>query len=49
MTSTALYDDGGLLLDEEGVTIRRYYFPWAGAKPARVVDLIRAHVNGPEA
>lgn len=28
----ALYDDGGLLLDEGGLTIRRYYFPWAGAK-----------------
>ena len=27
-----LYDDGGLLLDEDGVTIRRYYFPWAGSK-----------------
>ncbi|BBZ10257.1 hypothetical protein [Mycobacterium branderi] len=28
----ALYDDGGLRLDEDGVTIRRYYFPWAGPK-----------------
>lgn len=28
----ALYDDGGLRLDENGVTIRRYYFPWAGPK-----------------
>jgi hypothetical protein len=27
-----LYDDGGLLLDQDGATIRRYYFPWAGAK-----------------
>jgi hypothetical protein len=26
------YDDGGLMLDEHGVTIRRYYFPWAGPK-----------------
>ncbi len=28
----ALYDDGGLRLDQDGVTIRRYYFPWAGPK-----------------
>lgn len=27
-----MYDDGGLLIDRDGVTIRRYYFPWAGAK-----------------
>jgi len=27
-----LYDDGGLQLDEDGLTIRRYYFPWAGPK-----------------
>jgi hypothetical protein len=30
--SDVLYDDGGLSLDEEGLTIRRYYFPWAGPK-----------------
>jgi hypothetical protein len=30
--SDILYDDGGLMLDEAGVTIRRYYFPWAGPK-----------------
>lgn len=28
----ALYEDTGLRLDEDGITIRRYYFPWAGAK-----------------
>ena len=28
----ALYEDAGLRLDENGITIRRYYFPWAGAK-----------------
>jgi hypothetical protein len=28
----ALYDDGGLRVDEDGVFIRRYYFPWAGPK-----------------
>jgi hypothetical protein len=27
-----LYDDGGLVLDEDGLTIRRYYFPSAAAK-----------------
>ena len=27
-----IYDDGGLLVDQDGLTIRRYYFPWAGAK-----------------
>ena len=32
VSGTVLYDDGGLLLDEDGVTIRRYYFPWAGSK-----------------
>lgn len=30
--SEVLYDDGGLLLDQDGLTIRRYYFPWAGPK-----------------
>lgn len=28
----ALYEDAGLRLDENGITIRRYYFPWAGTK-----------------
>ncbi|MGA8847813.1 MAG: hypothetical protein WB471_14455 [Nocardioides sp.] len=32
MTPESLYDDGSLLLDQTGLTIRRYYFPWAGAK-----------------
>jgi hypothetical protein len=27
-----LYDDGGVVLDDDGLTIRRYYFPWAGPK-----------------
>jgi hypothetical protein len=30
--SEALYEDRGLLLDADGITIRRYYFPWAGSK-----------------
>ena len=28
----ALYHDAGLVLDEDGITIRRYYFPLATAK-----------------
>jgi hypothetical protein len=28
----ALYEDAGLLLDEDGITIRRYYFPLATSK-----------------
>lgn len=27
-----MYEDAGLLLDEDGITIRRYHFPWAGPK-----------------
>lgn len=30
--SDVLYSDGGLSLDEDGLTIRHYYFPWAGPK-----------------
>ncbi|MEZ0353842.1 hypothetical protein [Mycobacterium sp. pR1184] len=30
--SEAWYEDSGLRLDEDGITIRRYYFPLAGAK-----------------
>jgi hypothetical protein len=28
----ALYQDARLTLDEDGITIQRYYFPWAGSK-----------------
>jgi hypothetical protein len=28
----ALYEDSGLRLDEDGITIRRYYFPLASPK-----------------
>lgn len=28
----ALYEDDGLLLDDGGITIRRYYFPLGGSK-----------------
>ncbi|OBK18309.1 hypothetical protein [Mycobacterium asiaticum] len=29
---TALYQDAGLTLDEDGITIHRYYFPFANSK-----------------
>lgn len=32
VAANVIYDDGGLLIDQDGLTIRRYYFPWAGAK-----------------
>jgi hypothetical protein len=35
----ALYDDGGLSLDEDGLTIRRCYFPWAGPKRIRYAEI----------
>lgn len=28
MTSTVLYDDGLIKLDEQSVTLRHYYLPW---------------------
>ncbi|MBW0016256.1 MAG: hypothetical protein JO236_01725 [Mycobacterium sp.] len=28
----ALYEDDGLVFDEDGITIRRYYFPFASSK-----------------
>lgn len=30
--SPGTYDDGGVRLDDTGVHVRRYYFPWAGSK-----------------
>lgn len=35
MSSRALYDDGKVLLDEAGITLRRYYFPIGTAKRIR--------------
>jgi hypothetical protein len=34
-----LYQDAGLLLDEEGITIRRYYFPLALSKRVAYADI----------
>lgn len=45
MPSRTLYDDGGLVLDDDGMTIRRYYFPWAGAKRIRYRDVRRVEVR----
>jgi hypothetical protein len=38
-----LYDDGTLLLDQDGVTIRRYYFPLARSK--RIPYAVIRHVH----
>jgi len=40
-----LYDDGGLMLDRDGLTIRRYYFPWAGPKCIAYTQVRRAEVR----
>jgi len=36
---TALYEDAGLMLDEDGITIRRYYFPFATPKRIAYSDI----------
>lgn len=36
---TALYADAGLALDEDGITIKRYYFPFANAKRIAYSDI----------
>jgi len=36
---TALYQDAGLTLDEDGITIRRYYFPFATSKRIAYRDI----------
>ncbi|OSC43038.1 hypothetical protein [Mycobacterium decipiens] len=35
----ALYEDAGLTLDEDGITIRRYYFPFASSKRVAYSDI----------
>lgn len=39
MTRHNHYNDDGLVLDDEGLTILHYYFPWAGRKRIHYVDL----------
>ncbi len=36
---TALYEDAGLTLDDDGITIRRYYFPFATPKRIAYGDI----------
>jgi hypothetical protein len=36
---SALYQDAGLTLDEDGITIRRYYFPFATPKRIAYSDI----------
>ncbi len=36
---TALYEDAGLTLDEDGITVNRYYFPFANAKRIAYSDI----------
>ncbi|OBK94804.1 hypothetical protein A5645_15500 [Mycobacterium asiaticum] len=36
---TALYEDANLTLDEEGITIRHYYFPFATPKRVAYSDI----------
>ena len=35
----ALYEDASVRLDEDGITIRRYYFPLAGSKRIAYGDI----------
>lgn len=39
MADNVLYDDGLVSLDRDGITLRRYYFPWAGRKRIRYSDI----------
>ncbi|OBK28625.1 hypothetical protein A5634_20135 [Mycobacterium asiaticum] len=45
---TALYEDPNLLLDEDGITIRRYYFPVATSKrvPYSAIQSIKSKQMG---
>jgi hypothetical protein len=36
---TALYEDAGLTLDDDGITSRRYYFPFATSKRIAYSDI----------
>jgi hypothetical protein len=43
--SDALYEDGTLLVEDRGLTIRRYYFPWAGPKRISYRDVRQVAVR----
>jgi hypothetical protein len=42
------FDDGLVRLDAEGITLRRYYFPWGGAKtvPYHRIKAVRSRKVG---
>jgi hypothetical protein len=48
VVSDDCYDDGGLRVDADGITIRRYYFPWAGPKriPYSAIRQVEARPMG---
>jgi hypothetical protein len=48
MSDGALYDDGRAILDDEGVTLRRYYFPTGASKriPYRRIRAVRSQRMG---
>lgn len=45
MMGTVLYDDASLSLDEDGMTIKRYYFPTASSKRISYGDIRRVDVE----
>jgi hypothetical protein len=40
-----LYEDAGLVLDATGMTLRRYYFPWAGSKRVEYAAIRRVQAR----
>jgi hypothetical protein len=40
MPRKVLYDDGLVELDQEGITLRRYYFPLAMSKRISYTDIV---------
>ena len=48
MAADVLYDDGGVVLDRDGITLRRYYFPLGSSKriPYGRIHGVRARPMG---
>lgn len=44
MTGTVLYDDGRVVLDEDGLTLRHYYFPFGTSKRIAYRDIRHVQV-----
>jgi len=40
VASTVLYDDGRCVLDEDGLTLRHYYFPFGTSKRIRYGQIL---------